>query len=298
MTGIIYKSGIININKEKGLSSHNVVNQIRKILNIKRVGHAGTLDPNVTGVLPICFGKATRLSEYMLEDDKVYRGRIKLGVKTSTQDMTGEIIGENSFKPSYEVIINHSKKFIGPIMQTPPLYSAVRIKGKRLYEYAREGHEIDVSKRKVTIYEFTLSNYNYPYIDFVCSCSKGTYIRTLANDLGEEIGSLATLSDLERVKSGDFSISDSYKISEIEKLVKNKDFSFVNKMDSGISKLESLIIEDKLFKDLTYGRKIPVTRDVDGKIYKIYCKKKFIGTGSIIYEGNNYLKFNKMLYEE
>ena len=186
-------NGIIIINKPKGFTSNDVVQQVRKILQIKQVGHCGTLDPLATGVLPILVGQATKVSKYLVEHDKTYIATIELGQKTSTGDLEGNIIESksvNHFSKKFVEDILHS--FIGEMMQVPPIYSAVKLNGKKLYEYAREGISVSVEPRKINIYEMALISYNNEAqeIQFKVKCSKGTYIRTLCEDISAKFGTV------------------------------------------------------------------------------------------------------------
>lgn len=219
--------GVIPINKSAGLTSHDVVAKLRRILGTKKVGHTGTLDPQVTGVLPICVGKATRLSDYIMEMPKTYQGQLILGIATSTQDFTGNILEQKKVESiDSEKIISTFEKFIGEIDQIPPMYSAVKIDGKKLYELAREGKDIERKPRKVTIYNLSIDKLyienEYPKIDFTVCCSKGTYIRTLCVDIGMVLGYPAHMSKLVRLESGSFTIKESFSIEEVEDYFNNE----------------------------------------------------------------------------
>ena len=196
-------NGIIIINKPKGFTSNDVVQQVRKILQIKQVGHCGTLDPLATGVLPILVGQATKVSKYLVEHDKTYIATIELGQKTSTGDLEGNIIESksvNHFSKKFVEDILHS--FIGEMMQVPPIYSAVKLNGKKLYEYAREGISVSVEPRKINIYEMALISYNNEAqeIQFKVKCSKGTYIRTLCEDIAKMLNTVGYMNKLNRIK--------------------------------------------------------------------------------------------------
>lgn len=214
-------NGILPINKDAGMTSHDVVAKIRRILGIKKVGHTGTLDPEVTGVLPICIGKATRLSEYIMEMPKTYKGQTSLGISTSTQDFTGEITQEEkAINITEREIRAVFQSFIGEIEQIPPMYSSVKINGKKLYELARQGKEIERKPKKVRIYDLIIEKIDFesenPKIDFNVTCSKGTYVRTLCFDIGQKLGYPAHMSKLVRTKSGSFKLENSYTLEEIE----------------------------------------------------------------------------------
>ncbi len=184
-------NGIIVINKPKGLTSNDVVQKIRKVLNIKQVGHCGTLDPMATGVLPIMIGQATKIAKYLIEHDKTYIATIKLGEKTETGDCEGKIIERKAIgKIEEKQIQDVLEFFLGKTTQIPPMYSAIKVNGKKLYEYAREGIKIDVEPRTIKIYEIELINYCNDEIKFRVNCSKGTYIRSLCEDIAEKLGTV------------------------------------------------------------------------------------------------------------
>lgn len=202
--------GVLNIYKPKGITSHDVVGIIRKKLNIKQVGHTGTLDPFAEGVLPVCIGKATRLIEYF-DDDKEYLATIQFGSATDTYDIEGNIIKTGTKHVTLEQIRDALKNFEGEIIQIPPIYSAIKVNGKKLYEYAREGKEISIEPRKITVYNIELKNFNEEtqQAEILIKCSKGTYIRSIANDLGETLGCFGHLIKLVRTQAGKFRVESS-----------------------------------------------------------------------------------------
>lgn len=220
--------GILPLWKEKGMTSFDCVFKVRRLLQTKKVGHSGTLDPEVDGVLPICVGKATKVVEYLLESNKVYQGEICLGIATETEDAHGEIVKQEAVMTpiTTEEIDTMMETFKGEIIQIPPMYSAVKVNGKRLYEYARKGETVERPERRVKIYEFKRTS--MPVYDeasktqkweFEVSCSKGTYVRTLAVDLGEKLGVPAHMSQLTRIKSGPFVSEQCVTLSQLEALV-------------------------------------------------------------------------------
>ena len=209
--------GFLNVYKPKGKTSHDVVAVLRRITKIKQIGHTGTLDPFAEGVLPICIGKATRLIEY-LNDDKAYIGTVQLGKSTTTYDIEGEGVNLSDKTVTEDEIKSALDKFKGDIEQLPPIYSAVKVKGKKLYEYARRGQEVKIEPRKVNISELKILDYNKEtrQLELFIACSKGTYIRSIANDLGEALGTYGHLIKLIRVKAGSFSINEAVKLDELE----------------------------------------------------------------------------------
>ncbi len=208
--------GFLNVYKPKGKTSHDVVAILRRITKIKQIGHTGTLDPFAEGVLPICIGKSTRLIEY-LKDDKAYVATVQLGKSTTTYDIEGEVVNSSDKKVAIDDILPELEKFRGEIEQLPPIYSAIKVNGKKLYEYARKGEVVEIKPRKVFINELSIINFDYELqqLELRIDCSKGTYIRSIANDLGEILGVYGHLIKLVRVKAGNFLINSALKLEEI-----------------------------------------------------------------------------------
>ena len=208
--------GLINIYKEKGFTSHDVVAKMRGILRMKKIGHTGTLDPDATGVLPVCVGKGTRLCSLLENHDKTYRAVLLLGMETDTQDVTGQILAEKPVCVTEEQVLEALPAFRGKIMQIPPMYSALKVNGKKLYEYAREGKVIEREARPVEIYELTVEKIELPRITMTVSCSKGTYIRTLCHDIGQALGCGGCMESLLRTRVGDFHLEQAITLKELE----------------------------------------------------------------------------------
>lgn len=214
-------SGILNINKPRGITSHDVVLKIRKVFPGLKVGHGGTLDPQATGVLPIFVGRATRLTAQVTNQDKEYEGEMVLGVKTDTQDVDGKVTERQEVKDiTPERLREVFAKFQGEIEQIPPMYSAVRINGKRLYKLARQGQTVERMPRKVQVFWFKILEIDLPRLSFALACSKGTYVRTLCSDIGEVLGCGAYLSRLNRLRTGNFHLNQSV---ELEAFLKASD---------------------------------------------------------------------------
>lgn len=213
-------NGIINVYKEKGYTSHDVVAKMRGILKIKKIGHTGTLDPDAEGVLPVCIGKATKLVDMITDKDKTYEAVLKLGITTDTQDMTGKVLSTREVKVNKQEIEAAIKSYIGEYEQLPPMYSAIKVNGKKLYELARQGKEIERKRRPVIIYDIRILDFNEKDNEIRVSvdCGKGTYIRTLLYDIGETLGCGGTMKSLLRVAVGSFQLSQALKLDEIEKL--------------------------------------------------------------------------------
>ena len=209
--------GFLNVYKPKAKTSHDVVAILRRITKIKQIGHTGTLDPFAEGVLPICIGKSTRLIEY-LKDDKAYIGTVQLGKSTTTYDIEGDGVNYSDKTVTAQDIENALENFRGDIEQYPPVYSAIKVNGKKLYEYARKGEEVKIEPRGVNISELKILNYDVKnrQLELYIACSKGTYIRSIANDLGETLGTYGHLIKLVRVKAGDFGIDNAVKLEELE----------------------------------------------------------------------------------
>lgn len=217
--------GFLNIYKPKGLTSHDVVARLRKITKVRQIGHTGTLDPFATGVLPICIGKATRLIEY-LDDDKEYLATVQFGKNTATYDLEGEITATFDKKVTEEDVKNALKAFEGEISQIPPIYSAIKVNGKKLYDYARQGQDIEIKPRKVTISKIELKEFDKTSqsAKVTVACSKGTYIRSIAYDLGAKLGCGGYLTALERTKAGKFQVNTAIKLedlTEVSQIVEN-----------------------------------------------------------------------------
>ncbi len=211
-------NGIINIYKEAGFTSHDVVAKLRGICGQKKIGHTGTLDPYATGVLPVCLGSGTKLCDMLTDKDKEYVTELLLGVVTDTQDITGEILAQNPVTVSEDDVRNAVNGFAGEYRQIPPMYSALKVNGKKLYELARAGKEVERKARTVKIHEIEILELALPVVKLRVACSKGTYIRTLCADIGEELGCGGTMKSLKRTRVGSFYLRDSVTLGELEKL--------------------------------------------------------------------------------
>lgn len=290
--------GIIIFYKPKGITSHGAVSFFRRLLNIKKIGHTGTLDPNAEGVLPICIGKATRVSEYLLTEDKEYIGRLVLGKSTETQDEYGTIVEKSSKKVNEDEIRASFNKFTGNILQTPPMYSSLKYKGKKLYELAREGKTIERQPRNITIYELDIRNiYENKEVSFYVRCSKGTYIRTLCNDIGEDLGTFGYMSDLLRIGVGPFKIENSYKKEQLEDLSLSEIKKIILPIDAALTKFKKISLPNELFNKLINGVKVEINNEgyQVGDILKVYSKNEFIGVGEVIQSNHlQLLKMNKV----
>lgn len=260
--------GIINVYKEKGYTSHDVVAIVRKTLNIKKVGHTGTLDPDAEGVLPVCIGQATKLADYIMAERKSYRAEITFGAETTTQDASGEVVEKFDYEFDEDALREAVKSFIGEQTQLPPMYSAIKVNGKKLYELAREGKEIERKTRKIEIFDIKIVEIMPPDKAIIdVDCSKGTYIRTLCSDIGKKLGWGAYMSQLTRTASGNFLIKDAIKLDELkEKAAEGHIESVVIAPDEALSEYKKIVVSQRASKYLYNG----------GKIYSRYftCESK------------------------
>lgn len=268
-------NGVINIKKEKGFTSHDVVAIVRRTLQIKKVGHTGTLDPDAEGVLPICIGKATKLSEMIMNGNKTYVATLKLGATTTTEDSTGEIIEEKPVDFNEEKIREAINKYIGDIEQIPPMYSALKVDGRKLYELAREGQEVTRKARKVTINNINILKFLPPNsVEIEIECSKGTYVRTLCADIGKELGCGGHMATLVRTATGDFSINDSITLDELKELAeKNEVVKVFKPMETLLPHLKKIVITPSYNRLLHNGAKMP--------------EKAFLSVSKEIFEDDN-----------
>lgn len=271
--------GIIIINKPKNYTSHDIVRKAKKLLN-EKVGHTGTLDPNATGVLPLLIGKGTLLSKYLIEHDKIYEAVLKLGEKTDTADGEGKVLESQNVeqsilkKENIERIFNNLE---GKQEQIPPMYSAIKLNGKKLYEYARKGIEVEVKPRTIEIYKLELIKVENMEITFRVSCSKGTYIRTLCEKIAEELGTIGYMKDLKRIQVGEFNIKDSITIEELEnqEIVSNK---FIT-IEKYFNDYEKIVLNERKLQLFLNG--VQLTYELKDGIYKIYKENEFVGIGTV-----------------
>ncbi len=292
--------GIINFFKPKGMTSHDAVYYFRKLYKTKKVGHTGTLDPMATGVLPICIGKATRVSEYLIDVDKEYIGELTLGIQTDTQDKEGKIINSSNKEVDKESIIKIFKDFKGEQEQIPPMYSAKKVNGKKLYKLAREGIVIERKANIINISKLDIiHNTDNKKIVFYVKCSKGTYIRTLCNDIGNKLKTYGHMSFLLRVGVGDFKLSNSFGSDTLSKMTRIERKQVLLQMDSALRHLKFIEIKGSNYKHLINGMKLevnPYYEIKDNESIRVYCKDQFIGIGKLITENNKrMIKMAKVL---
>ena len=268
-------NGIINVYKEKGYTSFDVVAKLRGILKQKKIGHTGTLDPDAVGVLPVCLGSATKLCDMLTDKKKEYIAELVLGQETDTQDITGHILKETEVTCSEEEAVNAILSFIGDYDQLPPMYSAIKVDGKRLYELARQGKEVQRKTRPVTFYEIEILKMEFPFVRIRVLCSKGTYIRTLCHDIGQKLGCGAVMTSLERTRSGQFTKENAYTLEQIEKIRDEGSLdSIIIPVDSVFSELPRLIVTGEIQNKILNGNLIYINE----------CKK--LGLSDCFSEGN------------
>lgn len=275
--------GILVINKSKGLTSNDIVKKVKKILNTK-VGHTGTLDPNATGVLPLLLGNATKISKYLINHDKEYEAVIKLGAKTTTADVEGKIIEEkeiNKEKLKKENIEKVLESFVGKQQQIPPIYSAIKVNGKKLYEYARQGKEVEIKARDIEIYDLKLLKIDSENNELTINvkCSKGTYIRSLCEDIAAKLETVGYMKELNRIQVGEFNIKDSVTIEEFKANIENKDYSNIIGIEKIFKEIPEITIKQREYEKYLNGVKID-SSNMDG-IYRIYLDNKFSGLGIV-----------------
>ena len=276
-------NGVLNIFKPKGMSSFDAVRIVKKVSGTGKVGHTGTLDPEATGVLPICIGKATKIIDYIMNSEKVYEVTLKLGIRTTTYDLEGEVLEEKDCNHLTDVeILQAVNSFIGEYSQVPPMYSALKQNGVRLYELARKGIEVEREGRLITIYNIEDIKINNPYISMKVSCSKGTYIRSLCYDIGEKLGVFATMTELNRAKTSVFSQEESININDLTKENINE---YILSMEEALEKYDKIIVRGKYVNLLINGVRVGdnrFTNDkvINQKLYRVYDEENnFIGLG-------------------
>lgn len=291
-------SGILNIDKEIGISSSKVVSLVRKALDTKKVGHTGTLDLEASGVLPIVIGKATRVSDFLMDETKEYITEAYFGKKTDTLDYDGEVIASSDKTFNKEELIEQMQNFMGEITQIPPMYSALKVDGKKLYDLARQGIEVERKQRKVTIYDFELIDFDFPHAKFKVICSKGTYIRTLIDDLGVAMGTYAYVRSLCRSRVGEFLITDSIKSQDLLRLDREEILKKIQPADLALTKYDRIDLDEKYLKQATNGMTMKVDEYLTDDLIRVYIANEFIGLGKQNKSSNGYfLKMEKVFYE-
>ena len=270
-------NGVLIVNKPEGITSQGTVSKIKKILNVNKCGHAGTLDPLATGVIPILIGSSTKISKYLIEHDKTYNAIIKLGNQTSTGDREGEIIKTAEVPELNEnKIIEVLNSFLGKQIQTPPIYSAIKVDGKKLYEYARENKVIEIPKREIEIYQIKLIKFDKPKntITFEVDCSKGTYIRTLCEDIAIKLGTVGYMESLLRTRVDKFLLDESYTLEDIEK----GNFKLIG-MKEIFKEYSNIQLNSRKLELFLNG--VNLSFELEDGLYNIYNGENYIGLGTV-----------------
>ncbi|MCY7007953.1 tRNA pseudouridine(55) synthase TruB [Fusobacterium simiae] len=280
--------GIIVVNKPKGITSFDVIRKLKKILNTKKIGHTGTLDPLATGVMLVCVGKATKLASDLEAKDKVYIADFDIGYATDTYDIEGKKIAENIIEISKEDLENSIKKFIGNIKQVPPMYSAIKIDGNKLYHLARKGIEVERPERDVTIEYINLLDFKNNKAKIETKVSKGCYIRSLIYDIGQDLGTYATMITLQRKQVGDYSLEISYNLEQIEDMALNNNFEFLKSVEEIFSYDRYNLQTEKELILYKNGNTVKIKENLENKKYRIYFQNEFLGLANV--ENSNLLK--------
>lgn len=289
-------NGIINVNKPIGFTSHDVVARLRKILNTRKIGHTGTLDPDATGVLPVCVGQATKAVELLSAKDKQYEAQVRLGAETDTQDASGRIICSSDAAVTEEEVFRIVRSFVGEGSQIPPMYSAIKQNGKKLYELARAGVEVERQPRKIYIHRIEVLSMDLENRSFsiLVDCSKGTYIRTLCQDIGRKLGCFAHMSALCRTRSGQFDLKNALTLEQIEDAVQHGDSSFFIPVDQVFSDMPALYLSERKAEKMCHGVQVSTPGMNDGVLYRVYNEKgKFL---SVSRAENGVLKLVKTFF--
>lgn len=253
--------GIINVYKEAGFTSHDVVAKLRGICKQKKIGHTGTLDPDAVGVLPVCLGSGTKLCDLLTDKTKEYVARFRLGITTDTQDISGTVLTTGEVTVTPEEVQNVLSSFVGDLEQIPPMYSAIKVQGKKLYELAREGKEVERKKRPITIYELELLKTEHPEYEIRVKCSKGTYIRTLCHDIGQALSCGAVMTSLVRTRVGSFSIEEAKTLSELQALADTGSLhNVITPVEEMFRELPAVTVSEEADKALQNGNQLKLSQ--------------------------------------
>ena len=274
--------GIILLDKRLGVSSNKALQEVRRLFNANKAGHTGSLDPLATGLLPLCFGEATKVSALMLDDDKRYQVTVKLGVMTDTGDAEGQIIETKPVPPlSLEQIQNCLKKFTGAQAQVPPMYSALKHNGKKLYELARDGITIEREPRNITIYEINLLEFTPETLTLDVACSKGTYIRSLAEDIGHDLDCGGTVTALRRTRAGQFHLHEAKTIEQLSAMTSDELHASLIAVDKPLENLQAIHLSPEQATAIRYGQAIDFETNETKQNVRLYAELCFLGLGEI-----------------
>jgi tRNA pseudouridine55 synthase len=264
--------GIFNVTKPLGKTSHHVVHTIRKMSGLARVGHAGTLDPMATGVLLICVGQAVRVTEYLIDHDKKYRARVRLGIETDTYDAEGAIVAQRAMTATRDQIESALASFVGKIAQMPPAYAAIKKDGVHSYDLARRGIAVERTPRPVEIFSIAVREIALPDVEFDVHCSKGTYIRSLAHDLGEKLGCGATLTALTRTASGQFALDDAITLDDLRvAFEKNCAEHYLNSLDEALLQFQAVVVSEQAARRVMLGNSVDCAREYATRLLRAYA---------------------------
>ena len=283
-------NGIVLLDKATGQSSNYALQRVKRLLNANKAGHTGSLDPLATGVLPLCLGEATKISQFLLEADKRYLVRVVLGERTDSGDSNGVTLKvQKRIDVEHESLVVALKKFEGEIQQLPPMHSALKHKGVPLYKFARKGVNVERKLRSITIHRIILLNFENNIVDIDVTCSKGTYIRTLADDLGKTLGCGAHVGQLRRIQAGRFTIDNCVKLDDLEAIEQSRGLDALDEllipMDQAITEMPRVLLEMKKAKQIKSGQAVWLDEAPERGLVRLYEDKSFIGIGVINVEG-------------
>ena len=290
-------NGIVNVYKEKGFTSFDVVAKMRGIFHQKKIGHTGTLDPDAEGVLPVCLGKATKVCDLLTEKDKEYKAVLLLGQETDTQDISGEVLNRAEVTVSEEEVREMINSFVGSYDQIPPMYSALKVNGQKLCDLARQGVTVERKARPVTIHSIEITRIALPEVEMIVSCSKGTYIRTLCDDIGKKLGCYGCMKSLLRTKVDKFLLENTYTLAELQKLAETpqEEWTFLEAVDSVFEKYTFVETKPEAIKMVVNGNRIPgsmlkdFSNDKKQEYVRLYDNdRKFIGIYTYIEDTEEY----------
>lgn len=290
-------NGIINVYKEKGFTSFDVVAKMRGIFHQKKIGHTGTLDPDAEGVLPVCLGKATKVCDLLTDKDKEYKAVLLLGQETDTQDISGEVLNRAEVTVSEDMVIETILSFVGNYEQVPPMYSALKVNGQKLCDLARKGITVERKARPVTIHDIKILSVNLPEVEMMVSCSKGTYIRTLCDDIGKKLGCFGCMKSLLRTRVDQFYVDNAYRLTELEELsqLPKEKWEFIEPIDKVFQKYELVTTTTEAQKLVENGNRIPsdmisdFSEEKKQECIRLYdANKRFIGLYTYIEESKEY----------
>ncbi|MBQ8518207.1 MAG: tRNA pseudouridine(55) synthase TruB [Agathobacter sp.] len=292
------KNGIINVYKEKGFTSFDVVAKMRGMFHQKKIGHTGTLDPDAEGVLPVCLGKATKVCDLLTDKDKEYKAVLLLGQETDTQDISGEILNVSPVTVTEQEVREAILSFVGAYEQVPPMYSALKVNGQKLCDLARKGITVERKARAVTIHKIEITNISLPEVEMIVSCSKGTYIRTLCDDIGKKLGCYGCMKSLLRTKVDKFTIEDALTLSQLQEIITEKpeqEWDFIEPVDGVFRKFVAVTALPEAQKMVINGNRIPVEFISDFSAEKMQesvrlydFQQKFVGIYTYIEESKEY----------